>query len=118
MSYLIFMKRLEDMDVLEQRRANATGQAYVSIFEGCEECRWSEWKHKLAEKMMKHVRNVVFPFIKDIHDGEKTLFSQYMKDAVFMVPKPSLVQEAVGIIDELTFQGRVLTCRETFTNTS
>jgi len=39
MSYLIFMKRLEDMDVLEQRRADATGQA-VSIFEGHEDCRW------------------------------------------------------------------------------
>ena len=74
MSYLIFMKRLEDMDVLEQRRANATGKAYISIFEGHEECRWSEWKHKSAEEMLKHVRDVVFPFIKNIHDGEKTLF--------------------------------------------
>jgi len=106
MSYLIFMKRLEDTDVLEQRRANATGQTYISVFEGHEECRWSEWKHKPAEEMMKHVRDVVFPFIKDIHDGEKTLFSQHMKDAVFVIPKPSLVQEAVGIIDELDISGQ------------
>ncbi|WP_229390400.1 N-6 DNA methylase [Methanosarcina sp. DH2] len=56
--------------------------------------------------MMKHVRDVVFPFIKDIHDGEKTLFSEHMKDTVFMVPKPSLVQEAVGIIDELDISGQ------------
>lgn len=101
MSYIIFMKRLEDMDVLEQRRANSMGKEYKSIFEGNEECRWSVWKHKSAEDMLKHVRDVVFPFIKNIHDGEKTLFSQHMKDAVFMIPKPTLLQEAVSIIDEL-----------------
>jgi type I restriction enzyme M protein len=101
MSYIIFMKRLEDMDVLEQRRANSMGKEYKSIFEGNEGCRWSVWKHKSAEDMLKHVRDVVFPFIKNIHDGEKTLFSQHMKDAVFMIPKPTLLQEAVSIIDEL-----------------
>ncbi len=74
MSYLIFMKRLEDMDVLEQRRANAIGQAYVSIFEGNEKCRWSDWKHKTAEDMLKHVRDVFFPFIKNIHEMGKRPF--------------------------------------------
>lgn len=29
-----------------------------------------------------------------------------MKDAVFIIPKPSLVQEAVGIIDELDISGQ------------
>jgi type I restriction enzyme M protein len=106
MSYLIFMKRLEDMGVLEERRRNANGQAYVSTFEGHEECKWSKWKHKSAEEMMKHVRDIVFPFIKNIHDGEKTLFSQHMKDAVFIIPKPSLVQEAVGIINEFDISGQ------------
>ncbi len=76
-------------------------QPYKSIFEGQEDCRWSHWKHYPADKMLMHVRDVVFPFIKNIHDGEKTLFAQHMKDAVFMIPKPSLLQEAVTIIDEL-----------------
>lgn len=106
MSYLIFMKRLEDMDVLEQRRANSMGKEYKSIFNGNEDCRWSVWKHKSAEDMLKHVREVVFPFIKNIHDGEKTLFSQQMKDAVFMIPKPTLLQEAVSIIDELNISAQ------------
>ena len=50
---------------------------------------------------MEHVRSKVFPFIKSIRDGEKTLFSYHMKDAVFLIPKPSLLQEAVAIIDDL-----------------
>lgn len=39
--------------------------------------------------MLVHVRDNVFSFIKNIHDGEKTLFAQHMKDAVFLIPKPS-----------------------------
>jgi type I restriction enzyme M protein len=101
MSYLIFMKRLEDMDVAEQKKALAQKHPYKSVFEGNEDCRWSNWKHYPAEKMLAHVRDVVFPFIKDIHDGEKTLFAEHMKDAVFIIPKPSLLQEAVSIIDDL-----------------
>ncbi len=101
MSYLIFMKRLEDMDVAEQKKALAQKQTYKSVFEGNKDCRWSNWKHYPAEKMLTHVRDVVFPFIKDIHDGEKTLFAEHMKDAVFIIPKPSLLQEAVSIIDDL-----------------
>ncbi|KAF5416577.1 MAG: hypothetical protein C5S49_04585 [Candidatus Methanogaster sp.] len=101
MSYLIFMKRLEDMDVAEQKKALAQKQTYNSVFEGNDDCKWSNWKHYPAEKMLTHVRDVVFPFIKDIHDGEKTLFAEHMKDAVFIIPKPSLLQEAVSIIDDL-----------------
>ncbi|WFN35242.1 type I restriction-modification system subunit M [Methanogenium sp. S4BF] len=101
MSYLIFMKRLEDMDVVEQNRARARDIAYTSIFEGQDECRWSNWKHYPAEQMLVHVRDVVFPFIKNLHNGEKTLFARQMRDAVFIIPKPSLLQEAVAIIDEM-----------------
>jgi type I restriction enzyme M protein len=101
MSYLIFMKRLEDMDAVEEKRAAAKKQPYNSIFTGHEDCRWSHWKHFSADNMLEHVRDVVFPFIKNIHNGEKTLFASHMKDAVFMIPKPSLLQEAVGIIDDM-----------------
>lgn len=101
MSYLIFMKRLEDLDAAEQRRANAKGTEYNSVFKEHEDCKWSHWKHMPADRMIAHVRDVVFPFIKNVKNGEKTLFSEHMKDAVFMIPKPSLLQEAVSIIDEI-----------------
>lgn len=101
MSYLIFMKRLEDMDNNESARSRARGMPYQSIFEGHEDCRWSHWKHFSAEDMLKHVRDVVFPFIKTLHDGEKSLFAEQMKDAIFIIPKPSLLQEAVSIIDDM-----------------
>jgi len=101
MSYLIFMKRLEDTDLQEANRARANNIPYISVFDGHEECRWSVWKHYPAEKMLLHVRDTVFPFIKNLHNGEKSLFAQQMQDAIFVIPKPSLLQEAVAILDEM-----------------
>jgi type I restriction enzyme M protein len=42
----------------------------------------------------------VFPFIKGL-GGDDQPFAQSMQDAVFIIPKPSLLVEAVGLIDEL-----------------
>jgi type I restriction enzyme M protein len=56
--------------------------------------------------MLKHVREVVFPFIQELRNGEDVLYSQYMKDAVFVIPKASLLQEAVAIIDEINIGGQ------------
>jgi type I restriction enzyme M protein len=100
-SYLIFIKRLDDLDTHHKMAAQARAQSYKSIYEGRENCRWSQWKHFSAEAMYKHVNEVVFPFIKNLHNGQDVLYSEYMKDATFMIPKPSLLQEAVSIIDEI-----------------
>jgi type I restriction enzyme M protein len=101
MSYLIFMKRLEDLDNVHRMRAEAVGETYKSVFEGHDDCRWSNWKHMNANDMFKHVSEVVFPFIKNLHNGEDVVYAQYMHDAAFMIPKASLLQEAVSIIDEI-----------------
>src|SRR5256712_4892934 len=100
-SYLIFMKRLDDLDTHHGNAAQARGQTHKSIFEGRENCRWSHWRHFNADAMFRNVNEVVFPFIKTLHDGTDVLYSEYMKDATFMIPKPSLLQEAVSIIDDI-----------------
>ena len=101
MSYLIFMKRLDDLNSRRVNIAEARGEEYASIFDGHEECRWSEWKHYSAEKMLNHVKDVVFPFIKTLRNGEETLFAKHMKNAIFMIDKASLLQVTVTLIDEL-----------------
>jgi type I restriction enzyme M protein len=104
-SYLIFMKRLDELDTQHKMAAQSRKQKYKSIFEGRENCRWSEWKHMSAQPMFKHVNEVVFPFIKKLHNGSDVLYSEYMKDAAFMIPKPSLLEEAVSIIDDIKIVG-------------
>ena len=100
------MKRLEDLDNIHSKRAAARKENYKSVFYAHENCKWSQWKHLNAESMIKHVQEVVFPFIKNLANGDDALYSQYMKDAVFVIPKASLLQEAVAIIDEMNITER------------
>ncbi len=122
MSYLIFLKRLEDMDNARLRaealrRAQARAAAakrkgesapkaheppaqYRSIFYGSKECRWSYWSQLPGDQMLKHVRDKVFDFLRNL-GSETSSFTQHMQDAVFIIPKASLLQEAVKIIDEM-----------------
>jgi type I restriction enzyme M protein len=110
-SYLIFMRRLDALD--EERRGNAEflGEEFKSAFRGeyesraglkrpKDELRWSKFRHRPPEEMLEHVRDNVFPFIKQLQDGGE-IFAKYMQDAVFIIPKASLLVEAVGIIDDI-----------------
>ena len=100
MSYLLFMKRLEDEETAREQNALLSGEPYESIFKGNEDCKWSEWKNLPADKILEHVRDRVFPFLRTL-GGEDSLYAQYMKDAVFSIPTPSLLIEAVKIIDDM-----------------
>ena len=99
-SYLIFMKKLEDKSVLEQQNASLKGIKFKSIFEGHENCKWSVWSEYSSDKILSHVRDVVFPFMRELGD-EDSLYSKYMKDASFSLPTASLLIEAVSIINDL-----------------
>ena len=106
-SYLLFMRRLDAQDLKRKEDAEWLGQDYTSVFAGVdgegrdlEECRWSRFRHLPGDEMLQHVQTRVFPFIKAL-GGEDQQFSRYMQDAVFIIPKPSLLVEAVGIIDDI-----------------
>jgi type I restriction enzyme M protein len=62
--------------------------------------RWSEFKRMQAEDMLQHVQSKVFPFLKDMN-GTESNFTRHMKNAVFIIPKPALLVEAIKTIDEI-----------------
>ncbi|AJB67554.1 type I restriction-modification system subunit M [Acinetobacter baumannii] len=118
-TYLLFMKRLDELDQKRQADAEWTGEKYTSKFEGVwippeernwpvEEqrpidkrtLRWSEFKRMQAEEMLQHVQGKVFLFLKDLNGAESN-FTHHMKNAVFIIPKPALLVEAVKTIDEI-----------------
>jgi type I restriction enzyme M protein len=99
-SYLLFMRRLDALDRKKAEDAEWLKEKHVSLFKGHESCRWSRFKNLPGDEMLSHVRDKVFPFIKGL-GGEDQPFAQSMQDAVFIIPKPSLLVEAVGLIDEL-----------------
>ncbi|MCK5543315.1 MAG: N-6 DNA methylase [Desulfobacterales bacterium] len=111
-TYLLFMKRLDDLDLKRKADAEFTGEPYTSKFEGSftlpgtnevinkEELRWSQFKHRSAKDRLTHVQTKVFPFLKEIN-GDISQFTKHMKNAVFIIPKPSLLVEAMYSIDEI-----------------
>ncbi|MGV8142162.1 MAG: type I restriction-modification system subunit M [Candidatus Pacearchaeota archaeon] len=98
MSYLLFMKKLEDEDVKRQQEADFTGELYVSIFQGHENCMWREWTTYPAERILDHVRDKVFPFMRNLGNED---YAQYMKGANFGIPTAHLLIEAVNIINDM-----------------
>ncbi|WP_298393907.1 type I restriction-modification system subunit M [uncultured Azonexus sp.] len=132
-TYLLFMKRLDEFDLKRQADAEFTGEPYRSKFVGSwippeyrarreetdsdadwarkledekryaidrRRLRWSEFKRMQAEEMLQHVQSRVFPFLKDLNGAESN-FTHHMKNAVFIIPKPMLLVEAVKTIDEI-----------------
>jgi type I restriction enzyme M protein len=99
-SYLIFMKKLEDKDVLDEQKATLKNIKFKSIFTGHENCKWSVWSEYSSDKILSHVRDIVFPFMRNL-GGENSHYNNYMKDATFSLPTASLLIEAVVIINDL-----------------
>lgn len=116
-TYLLFMKKYDENDLEELSKAEFTGDAYKSKFDGTffatkqdeengqngidkQELRWSNFKRLPADDMLQHVQRFVFPFIKQI-DTEASPFVKHMANAVFIIPKPSLLLEAVKSIDDI-----------------
>lgn len=111
-TYLLFMKRLDDLEAKRERDAEFTGERYNSRFKGTfvipgteekvdkNELRLSVFKHYPAEQMLMHVQTKVFPFLK-VLNGETSAFTKHMKNAVFIMPKASLLVEAINIIEQI-----------------
>lgn len=100
-SYLLFMKRLDELDTKKKHDSEFTGESYESIFEGGNsEMRWSHFRHMEGGEMLTHLQAKVFPFLKTL-GSEESHFAKHMGNAVFIISKPSLLVEAVNIIDEI-----------------
>ncbi len=111
-TYLLFMRRLDEIDINLKQTADFAGEKYTSMFSGKftipnsnetvdkKTLRWSHFKQLEGGEMLTHVQMRVFPFIKQMN-GDNTNFSRHMADAVFIIPKASLLVEAVTIIDKI-----------------
>ena len=98
LSYLIFMKRLDDAENQKERMAKIQGQSYKPAIP--KEMRWSNWRHYQAEKALNHVREKVFPWLKSM-GASGSSFERYMQNAEFKINKPSLLIEACKSIDDI-----------------
>ena len=107
LTYLLFVKRLDDLQTLEENRANRLGEPLGrTIFpEGNDDkdrphadLRWSRFKHFAPADMYEVVGEHLFPFLRTL-GGEGSTYATHMRDARFTIPTPSLLAKAVDGLD-------------------
>ena len=111
MTYLMFIRDLDDADNLRAKECAMLGLPYQSIFAGeiqigerkieGSQLKWSVFHDFPAGKMYAVVQEFVFPFIKNLHGSRESAYSKYMDDAIFKLPTPLLLDKVVTALDEI-----------------
>lgn len=97
-SYLLFMKRLDEDEDRREKSARRRGQTYTPRLD--DKLRWRYWTQLEAGAALKHIKDNVFPALKDMGDSESS-FARYMENAEFKINKPALLIEACKLIDQM-----------------
>lgn len=103
LSYLIFLKRLDDEEDRRERQAQRRGQLYQPRL--AEDIRWRHWTHFQAGPALEHVKTKVFPQFRELGQAGSS-FERYMQNAEFKINKPSLLIEACKLIDQMALSAQ------------
>lgn len=120
MTYLFFMKMLDDAQKTKEANASIMGVAVKdpTFKPGMwhnpetdndvpyETLRWSVFKNKDAEEMHRIVSRDAFAFIKNLNDGKDSSYSRFMANASFLVQSPRTLTKIVEGIDGLDMNNR------------
>lgn len=100
-SYLLFIRRLDEIQRNEERKAKVSGMPMQNPVFGEDEAelRWNSFKDKDPDAMFEIVQTKVFPKIKSLHSQGS--FAEHMKDAIFMIPSAKLLDQVVQMIDNI-----------------
>ena len=120
-TYLMFMKLLDDNQLKAEAGANALGIKLKNRVFGEGICvisenphvetdyknlRWHVFHNYEPGAMFSNIQNYVFPFIKQIGEGKDTAFSRYMKDTVFLIPTAKVLAKVVDGIDAMDMNNK------------
>ena len=108
-TYLMFIRELDDSDNLRAKEAAMLGLPYQSIFadevqigertvDG-RQLKWSVFHDFPAGRMYTVMQEWVFPFIKNLHGDKNSAYSKYMDDAIFKLPTPLMLSKVVDALD-------------------
>jgi type I restriction enzyme M protein len=113
-TFLIFIRRLDVEQTLEENRAarlktaiqrrifpdgnDPKGRPYDSL-------RWSRLKNAAPAEMFSTVGDHVFPFLREL-GGDGSTYAHHMRDARFTIPTPALLAKVVDLLDALPMDER------------
>ncbi|MBL3657156.1 type I restriction-modification system subunit M [Fulvivirga sediminis] len=112
-TYLLFLRRVDERQQLEEKKANLIGESVQNPFYTAEEqeLRWSSFINKEPETMFdlftKPLVNnkTVFDHMKEL-GSQAGVFAQYMKGATFMISTPKLLDQVVQMIAKIKMDDR------------
>ena len=117
-TYLLFLRGLDDRHTLAENKANATGRPIENpVFPegrdgiGPDEglpyaaMRWSRLRNEGAERMFAIVDAHVFPFLRAM-GGEGSSLQKQMEGARFEIATPRLLANVVDLLDAIPMNDR------------
>jgi type I restriction enzyme M protein len=113
-TYLLFIKRLDDLQTLEESKSRALGiPLQRRIFpdgaddKGCAyaDMRWSRFKHFEAREMMDVLADHVFPFLRGLGE-EGSSYGRHMEGARLGFSNAGLLAKVVEMLDKVPMDDR------------
>ncbi|MCR5605123.1 MAG: N-6 DNA methylase, partial [Lachnospiraceae bacterium] len=127
LTYLMFIRSLDEKELENEEFANMTGEEAVQIFPQSnigQSMRWSKFKNLDSRDIFNIMSQRVFPAVKKLKYGRlpdfdangdlieiqddpsksddgKTAFSRYMDEATFLIPTPQVLQKIITGLDDL-----------------
>lgn len=120
MTYLFFMKMLDDAQRTKEANANVMGVAVKdpTFKEGnwlnpetdkevpYNSLRWNTFKNMEAEQMYRTISKDAFIFIKNLNEGRESAYGKFMSNATFLIQSPRTLVKIVEGIDHLDMNNR------------
>jgi type I restriction enzyme M protein len=113
-TYLLFIRRLDDAHTLEENKALTLGKPIQNrVFpfgnddkgRDHQDLRWSRFKNFAPAEMYKVLGEHVFPFLRQM-GGSGSSYALHMKDARFTIPTPGLLAKVVDMLDHVPMEDR------------
>ncbi len=114
-TYLLFIRRLDELQTLKENKANTTGKPIENpVFpEGMDafgqsprpfsDLRWGTFSNLAPAEMFEIVGQHVFPFIRGMGEAGSS-FAANMKDARFTLPDAALLAKVVDLLKDIPME--------------
>ena len=105
-SYLIFLKLLDEEESDRELRARLTeraGNGTLLFPAQAIRYRWSKWKFKSGEDLRNFVRDEVFPYMASLVKDEPRV-AEYFRDAVLEIVDPAVLKQVIDELDAIEFK--------------
>ncbi|WP_125613577.1 type I restriction-modification system subunit M [Specibacter cremeus] len=118
-TYLLFLKRLDEEQTRLENQANRTGDPIRNppfpigndhLGRPFSDLRWKNFEHLSKDKMFRLFSDRMFDFLRDVlptqRNGEASSYTKHLEGARFTIPTANVLGTVVDIISKMDMSGR------------